>query len=78
MESLALMVFFIWCAVFLCGPLGVLADYFNRPLLAGIFATSAIWLGVFWFVHTYTWPKYLGLFSAGMGLYVVWRNAKRL
>ena len=77
MESLALMVFVLWCLVFLSGPLAVLADYYDRQLLAGLLATSSIWLGIFWFVHTYTWAKYLGLFSAAMGLYVVWRNARR-
>lgn len=77
MESLALTVFILWCCMFLIGPFAVLFDYFDRPVLAGLSATIAIWLGVFWFAHTYTWPKYMGLFSAAMGLYVVWRNARR-
>ena len=77
MESLAITVFVIWCLVFLSGPLAILADYFDRPLAAGLLATGSIWLGIFWFTHTYTWPKYCGLVSAAMGLYVVWRNARR-
>lgn len=78
MESLALMVFIIWCCVFLCGPAAALCDYFNRPIAASLLALAAIWLGVFWFAHVFTWPRYLGLFSAAIGLYVVWRTAKRV
>lgn len=77
MEILILLLLGLYISLFLSGPLAILADYFNRPLLAGLLATSSIWLGIFWFAHTYTWPKYLGLCSAAMGLYVVWRNAQR-
>ena len=78
MESLALLVFVLWCCVFLSGPAAVVLDYLNKPILAGLLATSAIWLGLFWCVHVYTWARYLGLFSAAMGVYVIWRNAQRL
>jgi len=78
MESLAVMVFVLWCCVFLCGPLAVLFNYLNRPLISAILALASIWLGIFWFAHVFTWPRYLGLFSAAMGLYVVWRTAKRI
>lgn len=78
MESLAFAVFIIWSAVFLSGPLAILADYLERPLLSALLATASIWLGIFWFSHTYTAARYMGLLSAGMGVYVVWRNARRL
>lgn len=77
MESLVLLVVLLAGAVLLSGPLAVLADYFRRPLLASLLATTAIWLGIFWFAHTYTSIKYVGLFSTALGLYVVWRTAQR-
>lgn len=68
MESLALLVFVLFCAVFLCGPLayGLALLKWNWPaiLVSGL----AIWLGVYWLVTVYTWAKYLGLVSAGLGL----------
>lgn len=78
MESLALMVFLLWCAVFLCGPLAVFFHHFHMPILAAITALIAIWLGIFWFVHVFTWPRFLGLASAASGLYVLWRTAERI
>lgn len=77
MESLAVMAALIFCTVLLSGPLSVLADHFNKPLMAALLATIAIWSGVFWFVHVSTSVKYVGLFSVIAGLYVVWRNARR-
>jgi hypothetical protein len=78
MESLAIMVFVIWCLLFLCGPMSLWFHHAKLPILAAITALAAIWLGIFWFAHVYTWARYLGLVSAGCGLYVVWRTAHRI
>lgn len=78
MESLALMVFVLWSAMFLCGPLAIAFHHGGFPLLAALTSLIAIWLGIFWFAHTYTWAKYLGLISAACGLYVLWRTAQRI
>ena len=68
MESLALMVFVIWCAVFLCGPIAYALAHFRCNILAIIVSAAAIWLGIFWFGNVYTWAKYLGIVSAVLGL----------
>ena len=78
MESLALMVFVIFCAVFLCGPLAVLLAVNKLALLAVLTAALACWLGIFWFLSVYTWPRYLGLLSTGCGLYAMYHVAHNL
>ena len=78
MESLAIAVFIIWCAVFLCGPVAVGLHHLKLPILAALMSLISIWLGIFWCVHVYTWPRYLGLVSAACGLYVLWKTAERI
>jgi len=68
MESLALAVFILWSALFLCGPLAYGLARYQFNILAVLVACAALWLGVFWFATIYTWAKYLGLISAVLGL----------
>lgn len=77
MESLALMVVVIFGAVFLCGPVAVLLAVNKFNLLAIVLACLACWLGIYWFVTVYTWAKYLGIISAGCGLYAMYHVAHR-
>lgn len=78
MESLAFLVFILWCAVFLCGPLSLVFHYLHLPILAALTALISIWLGIFWCVHVYTWWRYLGLVSVLCGLYVLWQTAEKI
>lgn len=78
MESLALLVFIIFSAVFLCGPLAIALAVQHRGVLAVLLAGVAIWLGIYWYVTVYTWAKYLGVLSAGCGLYAMYHVAHRL
>lgn len=71
MESLALLVFVIFCAVFLCGPIAVTLAYFKWRILSLIVGGLAIWLGVYWFATVFTWAKYLGVVSALLGLWAL-------
>lgn len=68
MESLALLVFLIFCAVFLCGPIAYLLAMYKWNILAVIVSALAIWLGIYWFVTIYTWFKYLGILSSILGV----------
>lgn len=78
MESLALLVFVLFCAVFLCGPVAVVFAVNKLSLLAVVLAAVACWLGIYWFVTVYTWPRYLGLASTACGLYAMYHVAHRL
>ena len=78
MESLAFLVFVLFSALFLCGPVAIVLLYFKQLILASLLALISIWLGIFWFVHVYTWFRVLGLISAGCGLYVLWQTAERI
>jgi hypothetical protein len=78
MESLAILVFAIFCAVFLCGPVAILLARYGHPIAATIVGLIAIWLGIFWFESVYTLPRWLGVISALCGIYSVWRVAKTL
>lgn len=71
MESLALLVFVIFSAVFLCGPIAVGLAYLKWTLPALLVGGLAIWLGVYWFATVYTWFKYLGIVSALLGLWAL-------
>jgi len=68
MESLALLVFGLFCAVFLCGPIAYVLAWRHFNILAILVAGMAIWLGIYWFATIFTWAKYLGLLSAILGL----------
>ena len=78
MESLALLVFVLFCAVFLCGPLALMLAVSRWSLIAVIVAAFACWLGIYWFLTVYTWARYLGLLSAGCGLYALYYAAHTL
>lgn len=75
MESLALLVFVIFCAVFLCGPIAVTLAYCKLPILALLVGGLAVFLGVYWFGTVFTWAKYLGMLSAGLGLWALLKAA---
>jgi hypothetical protein len=68
MESLAFLIFLLWSAVFLGGPVAYLLALYKWNMLALLAACTSIWLGVFWFATIYTGWKYLGLLSALLGL----------
>lgn len=68
MESLALLVAVIFCAVLLCGPVSYLLATYHWNILATVIACAAIWLGVYWFASVSTSAKYLGLVSSVLGL----------
>lgn len=78
MESLALLVFVLFCAVFLCGPVAVLLAVNHWSLLAVIIAACSCWLGIYWFLTVYTSAKYLGLVSLACGLYAMYHVAQSL
>lgn len=71
MESLAFMVFVIFSAVFLCGPIAVGLAYMKWAIPALIVGGLAIWLGVYWFATVFTWAKYLGVVSSLLGLWAL-------
>jgi len=78
MESLALLVFFIVCAVMLCGPFAVFFAVQRWNLLAVFVGALACWLGIYFFATVYTSFKYLGLVSAGLGLWAMYKTARNL
>jgi len=78
MESLALLVFFLVCAVFLCGPVAAIAAANKFNVLAVIIGALACWLGIYFFVTVYTSFKYLGLVSAGLGLWAMYKTARNI
>lgn len=71
MESLGVLVFVIFCAVFLCGPIAVGLAYLKWTIPALIVGGLAIWLGVYWFATVFTWAKYLGVVSSLLGLWAL-------
>lgn len=75
-DVLALSALMAYSALFLCGPFALLYHAMRYYLAAAILGGCSIFLGVFWFVHTYTHFRWLGLFSAACGLFVLWRTAK--
>lgn len=78
MESLAFTVFLIVCALYLCGPLAVICAHLRWNIAAVLIGAAACWLGLFWLVTVYTWFKYMGLVSAGLGLYAMYKAARNL
>jgi|688.fasta_scaffold1076016_2 hypothetical protein len=78
MESLALLVFFIVCAVLLCGPIAALFAVKKWIIAAVVTGALACWLGIYFFVTVYTSFKYLGLVSAGLGLWAMYQTARNL
>lgn len=78
MESLAFLVFILFCALILDGPLAILFANQRWHILAILAGAIACWLGIFWFVTVYTWFKYLGLVSAACGLYAMYITARNI
>jgi Na+/H+-translocating membrane pyrophosphatase len=78
MESLALLVIFIVCAVMLCGPIAAICAANKFNVLAVLVGALACWLGIYFFVTVYTWFRYLGLVSAGLGLWAMYKTARNL
>jgi len=78
MESLAFLVFLVVCAVILCGPVALLLAFTRWNILAVIVGACACWLGIHFFVTVYTSMKYLGLISAGLGLWAMYKTARNL
>lgn len=68
MESLGVLVFVLFCAMFLCGPIALGLAYARWNWLAIFIGCVAIMLGIQWFAGVYTWFKWLGVISAFMGL----------
>jgi hypothetical protein len=78
MESLAFMVFLIVCAVLLCGPIAALCAINRWHVLAVVIGALSCWLGIYFFVTVYTSFKYLGLVSAGLGLWAMYKTARNI
>lgn len=78
MESLAFMVFLIVCAVYLCGPIAAYFAVKKWSIAAVIMGAIACWLGIYFFVTVSTWFRLLGLASAGLGLYAMYRTARNM
>lgn len=78
MESLALLVFGIVCAVLLCGPFAALFAVKKWSIAAVLTGALACWLGIYFFVTVYTWFKYVGLLSAALGLWAMYRTARNI
>jgi hypothetical protein len=77
MESLALLVVILFCAMFLCGPVALTLYYFKRYILAFIVGSMAVALGFSWYIDVYTWARFLGLASAACGLCAVVLSVKK-
>jgi hypothetical protein len=77
-ESLAFLVFVMICAVLLCGPVALGLAYARWNVLAVLVAAGACWLGIYFFVTVYTAFKYLGLVSAGAGLWAMYKAARNI
>ena len=71
-ASLAYLILSLICLLFLLGPFAAWIAVKNFPIAALVLGLLAIGLGVFWFQGVYTWPRYLGLLSAGLGIYACW------
>ena len=78
MESLAFMVFLIVCAVYLCGPIAAICAVNRWHVLAVLLGAFACWLGIYFFVTVYTSFKYVGLVSAGLGLWAMYKTARNI
>jgi hypothetical protein len=78
MESLAFMVFLIVCAVLLCGPIAAIFAVKKWSIAAVLVGACACWLGIYFFVTVYTSFKYLGLVSAGLGLWAMYKTARNI
>jgi hypothetical protein len=78
MESLAILVVWLFILVHLTGPIALALAYYDFWLAGGLLGVAAIGLGVQWYSGVYTWPRYLGLVSAGMGLSAVVLVFRRL
>jgi hypothetical protein len=78
MESLALLVFLIVCAAILCGPIAAVCAVNRLHVLAVMIGAVACWLGVYFFVTVYTAFKYLGLVSAALGLWAMYKTARNI
>lgn len=71
MESLGVLIFAIFCAVFLCGPLACLLAHYKFRVLSLLIGGLAIFLGIYWFATVFTWFKWLGVLSALCGLFAL-------
>jgi len=81
MESLALLVVWLFIFTHLCGPLALVLSfsvYWLNLWMAVLIGCLAVFLGVHWFTGVYTWPRYLGLVSAGFGIFAVYKAIKKL
>lgn len=78
MESLALMVFLIVCAVYLCGPLAALCAVKKWSFAAVLLGAAACWLGIYFFVTVVTMFRLLGLVSAGLGIWAMYKTARNI
>jgi hypothetical protein len=78
MESLALLVFLLVCAVYLCGPIAAFFAVKKLSIAAVITGALACWLGIYFFVTVYTGFRYLGLVSTGLGLWAMYKTARNI
>lgn len=68
MESLAFLVFVLFCAVLLGSPLAYLLAVLKRNWLAAFVAGVSMGLGIYWFANVVTAAKYLGVVSGFIAL----------
>lgn len=78
MESLALLVFLLVCATYLCGPIAAFFAVKKLSIAAVITGALACWLGIYFFVTVYTGFRYLGLVSAALGLWAMYKTARNI
>ena len=71
MESLAFLVVCLVVAMNLCGPGALVAAHYRYDVIAAFIGGLAVLLGWQWFTTVYTWARYLGLVSLGMGLVAI-------
>lgn len=77
-DVLALSAFMLVSAVYLCGPIALILAWNRWHLLAVLLGAASCWLGIYFFVTVYTAFKYLGLVSAGLGLWAMYKTARNL
>lgn len=78
MESLAFLVFLIITATYLCGPIAAYFAVKKWSFAAVVMGAFACWLGIYFFVTISTGFRYLGLVSAGLGLWAMYKTAHDL
>lgn len=67
MFSLALIVSFIFLSVLVSGPVSILLEKLNMPIMAAVMASFSVLAGLYWLCVAPFPISVIGLFSAACG-----------